>query len=118
MHAWQAGAHVEDLRTRCPYFYEVALRLDALGHFEGLGLFVHSCFQRRYKVRATCPRCPWRLAHTGCSHIQGAAQSEVVLLGGTPMSRPPTAQERLHHKVDAAFLLLTFTACPGREELR
>ena len=28
MHAWQAGAHVEDLRTRCPYFYEVMLRLD------------------------------------------------------------------------------------------
>ena len=51
MHALQAGAHVEDLRTRCPYFYEVALRLAALGHFEGLGKFVHSCFQRRYKVR-------------------------------------------------------------------
>lgn len=70
VHAWQAGAHVEDLRTRCPYFYEVALRLDALGHFAGLGTFVHSCFQRRYKVRARCPRCPWRLAHTGCSHIR------------------------------------------------
>ncbi|KAK9843549.1 hypothetical protein WJX81_008330 [Elliptochloris bilobata] len=45
----QAGAHVEDLRTRCPYFYEVALRMDALGHFEGLGKFVHSSFQKRYK---------------------------------------------------------------------
>jgi len=46
----QAGAHVEDLRTRCAFFYEVALRLAALAPMEGLGKLVTAAFRARYKV--------------------------------------------------------------------
>lgn len=44
---------MEDLRTRCPYFFEVALRLAALQPFEGLGKFVTTCFRARYRARPT-----------------------------------------------------------------
>ena len=46
----QAGAHVEDLRTRCAYFYEVALRLAALAPLDGLSKLVTGAFRARYKV--------------------------------------------------------------------
>ena len=46
----QAGAEVEDLRIRCPYFYDVAEQLHSLLDSERLVSFVTKTFQRRYKV--------------------------------------------------------------------
>ena len=41
---------MEDLRTRCAFFYEVALRLAALAPMDGLGKLVTAAFRARYKV--------------------------------------------------------------------
>lgn len=45
-----AGASVEDLRARCPHFYDVALKLHEVSNNEQLSKFAISCFRARYKV--------------------------------------------------------------------
>ena len=48
----QAGAGCEDLRRRCPYFYDVAMRLHSLGAPPAVGEFTNATFRARY--RASC----------------------------------------------------------------
>ena len=45
-----AGAGVEDLRARCPYFYDVAGKLHEISSSELLARFVNGCFRARYRV--------------------------------------------------------------------
>lgn len=47
----QAGAGVENLRLRCPYFYDVALALHATDGAPSVADLVISTFRSRYKVR-------------------------------------------------------------------
>ena len=59
------GAAVEDLRSRCPYFYCVAAELDRMIVDGGLASFVAATFTLRYRVRAhTCPRRRRRRVHS------------------------------------------------------
>lgn len=46
----QAGAGVENLRLRCPYFYDVALLLHSMERGPPLADFAMKTFQARYKV--------------------------------------------------------------------
>ena len=46
----QAGAGVENLRLRCPYFYDVALLLHSIERGPPLADFAMKTFQARYKV--------------------------------------------------------------------
>lgn len=48
----QAGAGVESLRLRCPYFYEVASRLHALDGGPPVEDFAAATFRARYKARS------------------------------------------------------------------
>lgn len=50
------GAAVEDLRSRCPYFYGVAAELDRMIVDGGLAPFVAATFTLRYRAR--CPTVP------------------------------------------------------------
>ena len=51
------GAAVEDLRSRCPYFYDVAAELHRMIIDDGLAKFVANTFTLRYRVRTSilCP---------------------------------------------------------------
>ena len=57
----QAGANVENLRLRCPYFYDVALLLHGIEHGPSLAEFAMKTFQARYKV-AFSPSCSVSIA--------------------------------------------------------
>lgn len=46
----QAGAGVENLRLRCPYFYDVALALHATDGAPSVADLVMSTFRSRYQV--------------------------------------------------------------------
>ena len=46
----EVGAGCEDLRARCPQFYEVAYKLYEATGDAGLGNFVNNTFRARYKV--------------------------------------------------------------------
>ena len=46
----QAGAGVENLRLRCPYFYDVALLLHSIERGPPLAEFAMKTFQARYRV--------------------------------------------------------------------
>ncbi len=46
----QAGAGVENLRLRCPYFYNVALALHSIDGAPSVADLVISTFRSRYKV--------------------------------------------------------------------
>lgn len=46
----EVGASCEDLRARCPQFYEVAYKLHEATGDEGMGNFVNNTFRARYKV--------------------------------------------------------------------
>jgi GINS complex subunit 3 len=48
----QAGAGCESLRARCPYFYDVAGRLHALGAPASVAEFASATFSARYRARA------------------------------------------------------------------
>jgi len=48
----QAGAGVENLRLRCPYFYDVALLLHSMERGPPLAEFAMKTFQARYKVNS------------------------------------------------------------------
>jgi GINS complex subunit 3 len=50
------GAAVEDLRSRCPFFYDVAAELDRMIVDGGLARFVAGTFTLRYRVRASKAR--------------------------------------------------------------
>ena len=51
------GAAVEDLRSRCPYFYGVAAELDRMIVDGGLAPFVAATFTLRYRARAATASC-------------------------------------------------------------
>lgn len=51
----QAGAGVENLRLRCPYFYDVAVLLRGIDRAPAVDDLVNATFRLRYKVRS------WRL---------------------------------------------------------
>ena len=60
----QAGAGVENLRLRCPYFYDVALALHATDGAPSVADLVISTFRSRYKVSqrpctSSAPSCPF-----------------------------------------------------------
>jgi len=44
------GAGCEDLRARCPYFYEVACKFHEATGSEQVAAFVNNTFRARYKV--------------------------------------------------------------------
>jgi GINS complex subunit 3 len=44
------GAGCEDLRARCPYFYEVACKVHEATGSEQVAAFVNNTFRARYKV--------------------------------------------------------------------
>ena len=46
----QAGAHCEDLRSRCLYFYDVAEALNGIVHQPALEQLTMMAFQGRYRV--------------------------------------------------------------------
>ena len=46
-----AGASCEDLKSRCPYFYDVAGKLHDLTGDQDIADFVSKSFTERYKVR-------------------------------------------------------------------
>ena len=50
----QAGAGVENLRLRCPYFYDVALLLHSMERGLPLAEFAMQTFQARYKASPCC----------------------------------------------------------------
>ncbi|KAK9820298.1 hypothetical protein WJX72_008713 [[Myrmecia] bisecta] len=45
----QLGAGCEDLRIRCPYFYDVGCTLSMITHHDALAPFLNSTFRNRYK---------------------------------------------------------------------
>lgn len=49
----QAGAGVENLRLRCPYFYDVAVLLRGIDRAPAVDKLVNDTFQMRYKVRSS-----------------------------------------------------------------
>ncbi len=53
----QAGAGVENLRLRCPYFYDVALLLHSIERGPALAEFAMKTFQARYKVTFPPSQC-------------------------------------------------------------
>ena len=46
----EVGARCEDLRARCPQFYEVACKMHEVTGDDSMGNFVNSTFRARYKV--------------------------------------------------------------------
>jgi len=50
------GAGCEDLRARCPYFYEVACKVHQATGSEQVAAFVNNTFRARYKVGLSFPR--------------------------------------------------------------
>ena len=44
------GAGCEDLRARCPYFYEVACKMHEATGSQQVASFVNNTFRARYKV--------------------------------------------------------------------
>jgi hypothetical protein len=44
------GAGCEDLRARCPYFYEVACKVHVATGSDQVADFVNNTFRARYKV--------------------------------------------------------------------
>ncbi len=73
----QAGAGVENLRLRCPYFYDVALLLHSMERGPALADFAMKTFQARYKVGRSAP-CIVALQCTTFSH---ACATEAILPG-------------------------------------
>jgi hypothetical protein len=47
----KAGAGVENLRLRCPYFYDVAVLLEGIDGAPSVAELANSTFRLRYKVR-------------------------------------------------------------------
>ena len=63
----QAGAGVENLRLRCPYFYDVALLLHSRERGPSLAEFAMKTFQARYKVVLSPSQCA---GMTACAHFR------------------------------------------------
>lgn len=73
----QAGAQVENLRARCPYFYTVAEQFNGMITSEDIPTFVTATFTQRYKVSTTAGSCPWS-PRTPCSPFSPAAAPRPV----------------------------------------
>jgi len=74
----QAGAGVENLRLRCPYFYDVALALHATDGAPSVADLVISTFRSRYKVRLIASVSPPHLVllqFTKCTSVNSFVES-------------------------------------------
>lgn len=77
----RAGAGIEDLKSRCPYFYDVAgilhAVLTAYGRENELPEFVISTFVARYKVGLSMPEHRRKLMPQDClGHVVVEAMLE------------------------------------------